>query len=159
MDTDGAVATVTERSERLEPGRGFTDLLLVAVIVLMIAAGGMAGALYVLPRENLTIPEIQPAVHVVREAAFPVGASRLVQWGERLVLVVRFEEERYFALQAVSPYDGCLLEWDEQSTRVISPCSHVVYDARGHVVTGLSTEPLRQYPVFTRAGSVYVASD
>ncbi len=149
----------TDDVERTESGKSFTDLLLVAVIVLMIAAGGMVGAFYVLPQENLTIPELQPAVHVVREAGFPIGASRLVQWGDRLLLVVRLGDQRYFALQGVSPYDGCVLEWDEQSTRVVSPCSHVVYDARGHVVTGLSTEPLRQYPVFTRAGSVYVAAD
>jgi nitrite reductase/ring-hydroxylating ferredoxin subunit len=149
----------TDDVERTESGKSFTDLLLVAVIVLMIAGGGMIGALYVLPRENLNIPGIEPVVHVVRESAFPIGASRLVQWGERLVLVVRLQDQRYFALQGISPYDGCVLEWDEQSTRVVSPCSHVVYDARGHVVTGLSTEPLRQYPVFTRGGSVYVATD
>ncbi len=150
---------MTEGAERTEPGWSFTELLLVAVIVLMLAAGSMIGAFYVLPQGNLTIPELQPAVYVVRETAFPIGASRLVQWGDRLLLVVRLEDKRYFALQGVSPYDGCVLEWDEQSTRVVSPCSHVVYDARGHVVAGLSTEPLRQYPVFTRAGSVYVASD
>jgi nitrite reductase/ring-hydroxylating ferredoxin subunit len=146
-------------ADRSEPGRSFTDLLLVAVIVLMIASGGMAGALYVLPRENLTIPEIQPAIHVARETAFPIGASRLVHWGDRLVLVVRLADQRYFALQGVSPFDGCVLEWLEQSSRVVSPCSHVVYDARGYVVAGLSTEPLRQYAVFSRSGSVYVAAD
>ena len=159
MVTQGGAAPVAVSDERVQAGRSFTELLLVAVIVLMIAASAMVGALYVVPGDNLSIPGIQPAVHVVREAAFPIGASRLVQWGERLVLVVRLEDQRYFALQGVSPHDGCVLEWDEQSTRVVSPCSHVVYDARGHVVTGLSTEPLRQYPVFTRAGSVYVASD
>ncbi len=125
-------------------------------MVLIIATVGLSVGLYVLPAERLEIPQVQPAFRVVRQADFPVGASRLVRWGERAILVVRVEEDSYFALQGVSPSDGCILQWDDESSRVFSPCSYVIYDLHGYVVTGLSTAPLARYAVFVRDGTIYV---
>lgn len=136
---------------------GFNELLLGAVITL-IGAGIVGGvALYVLPGEHLELPEFQPAIAVAREADFPVGASRLIRWGERPVLVVRPEESRYFALQGYGLNDGCLLQWEPDGSRIMSPCSYVVYDVHGNVVTGLTRAPLMRYPVFVRDGIIYVA--
>ena len=137
-------------------GLGFNELLLSSVIALALTGIVLGMALYVLPGEQLAIPKLQPAVRVLREADFPVGASRLVRWGERVILVVRREEQQYFAVHGVSPSDGCILEWEEQSSRVHSPCSYVVYDLHGNVVTGLTTAPLTRYGVFVRDGTVYV---
>jgi len=137
-------------------GLGFNELLLSSVIALALTGIVLGMALYVLPGEQLEIPKLQPAMRVVREADFPVGASRLVRWGERVILVVRREEQQYFAVHGVSPSDGCILEWEEQSSRVHSPCSYVVYDLHGNVVTGLTTAPLTRYGVFVRDGTVYV---
>ena len=135
---------------------GFNDLLLGAVVVLMGVGVLMALAFYVLPGEHLEIPEIRPSVRVTREADFPIGASRLVSWGERTILVVRSGEQSFAALQGTSPRDGCILRWDEESMRVVSPCNHVVFDLQGNVVTGLSTTPLQRYSIFLRGGVVYV---
>jgi len=148
----GKAADQTGQQSRL----GFNDLLLGAVILLMSTGILMALAFYVLPGEHLEIPEIQPGVRVTREADFPIGASRLVSWGERTILVVRSGEQSYAALQGTSPRDGCILRWDEESMRVVSPCNHVVFDLQGNVVTGLSTIPLQRYSVFLRGGVVYV---
>jgi nitrite reductase/ring-hydroxylating ferredoxin subunit len=137
-------------------GLGFNELLLGAVIALALTGMVLSFALYVLPGERLEIPRLQPAVRLVREADFPVGASRVVRWGERVILVVRLEEQRYFAVHGVSPSDGCILQWDEESSRVLSPCSYVVYDLHGNVVSGLTTAPLTRYGVFVRDGTVYV---
>jgi nitrite reductase/ring-hydroxylating ferredoxin subunit len=125
-------------------------------VVLILATVGLSVGLYVLPGERLEIPQVQPAFRVVREADFPVGASRLVRWGDRAILVVRVEGDTYFALQGVSPGDACILQWDHQSSRVFSPCSYVTYDLHGYVVTGLTTAPLARYAVFVRDGTVYV---
>jgi nitrite reductase/ring-hydroxylating ferredoxin subunit len=89
-------------------------------------------------------------------AEFPVGASRVVSWGERVILVVRSSENQYSALQGTAPNNGCILRWDDQSRRVVSPCSYLVYDLHGHVVAGLTTEPLQQYKVSVRGGVVAV---
>ncbi|UCF40367.1 MAG: hypothetical protein JSW43_11625 [Gemmatimonadota bacterium] len=149
--------SVTEgRVDGKGSGIGVNDLLLGGVVTLILATIALSIGLYVLPAGHLEIPEIQPAYRVVREADFPVGASRLVRWGERAILVVRANAAEYFALQGVSPSDDCILEWDEASLRVYSPCSYVVYDLHGNVVTGLTTAPLARYGVFVRDGAVYV---
>jgi len=137
-------------------GLGFNELLLGAVIALIVTLVAIIMVAYVLPGEPLEIPQLQPAARVAREADFPVGASRLVRWGDRAVLVIRGEAGRFFALDAISPRDGCLLEWEEAALRIVSPCSYVVYDLHGNVVTGLTTAPLTRFAVFVRDGTVYV---
>lgn len=135
---------------------GFNDLLLGAVTLLMLAGLGLIVALYVLPREHLEIPELLPGVRVARQAEFPVGASRVVSWGDRTVLVVRSGEQQFVGLQGTSPKDGCVLRWDLESLRVVSPCNYAVFDLQGNVVVGLTTTPLQRYSVFLRNGVVYV---
>ena len=138
---------------------GFNDLLLGAVNLLMLAGLGLILALYLLPGEHLEISELLPGVRVAREADFPVGASRVVSWGDRTVLVVRSGEQRFVGLQGTSPKDGCVLRWDLESLRVVSPCNYVVFDLQGNVVAGLTTTPLQRYVVFLRNGVVYVGDE
>lgn len=147
---------MTEQPSKRGGGLGFTEILLAGVILLMVTGVGMAMSLYLLPAEYLQIPELQPGARVAREADFPVGASRLVNWGDHVILVVRRGEDEYSALQGTSPSDGCILQWNAESRRVTSPCTYVVYDLFGSAVVGLSQTPLRRYPVFVRGGTVYV---
>lgn len=135
---------------------GFTELLLWGVMLLMLTGVGIGISLYVWPSEHLQTPELQPSLRVARERDLPVGASRVVNWGNQIILVVRSGGQDYFALQGVSPVDGCILRWDPAALRVESPCGHLVYDPRGNVVAGLTTEPLRRYGVQVRDGVVYV---
>ena len=137
-------------------GWGFNELLLIGVILLMMTGIGLGTALYVLPTERLEIHQLDPTIRVARVAEFPVGASRIVNWGDQIILVVRSGEEQYSALQGTAPNNGCILRWDAESRRVVSPCSHLVYDLRGHVVAGLTIEPLKQYAVSVRAGIISV---
>ncbi|MDH3569884.1 MAG: Rieske (2Fe-2S) protein [Gemmatimonadota bacterium] len=139
-----------------EPGWGLNDLLLAAVITLIIAAVALSTALYVSPGDHLEIPELQPVIRVAQERDIPIGASRLVRWGDRAILVVRLGQDRFAAVDATSPGDGCLLRWEEESSRIVSPCSYVVYDVDGSVVAGISTRALQRYPVFLRDGIAYV---
>ena len=135
---------------------GFNEYLLAGVVVLTLAMVALGTAAYLLPGEYLQIPELQPAVRVARQSDFPVGASRVLNWGTRILLVVHAGDREYSALQGTSPIDGCILEWDVTSLRVVSPCSYVVYDLHGNVVRGLTTVPLQRYAVFLRQGAVYV---
>ncbi|MGD2134959.1 MAG: Rieske (2Fe-2S) protein [Gemmatimonadales bacterium] len=153
---DSMERDVTASTDEETRGIGFNEILLGAVIALTVTLVAIVMISYVLPGERLTIPELQPAARVAREAGFPVGASRLVRWGARVILVVRAEPDRYFALEGTSPRDGCILEWEEAASRVVSPCSYVVYDLHGNVVTGLTTAPLARFPVFVRDGTVFV---
>lgn len=135
---------------------GFNEYLLGGIILLTVAGAALGTSLYLLPGEYLGIPELQPAVRVAREGEFPTGASRIVNWGSRIVLVVRDADGEYAALQGTSPLDGCILEWDPVASRIVSPCAYLVYDLHGNVVRGLTTVPLQPYAAFVRQGSVYV---
>lgn len=153
---------VTERYEGpgSGPGRwrpGFGEYVLGGILALMVAGALLLLLLYALPPEPLELSELQPAYRVAPEAGVPVNGSRLVNWGDRVILVIRTGEEAFAAVQGTSPVDGCILDWDATSLSVVSPCSYVIYDVRGDVVQGLTTEPLQRYPVFVRDGVIYVA--
>jgi nitrite reductase/ring-hydroxylating ferredoxin subunit len=135
---------------------GFNEYLVGGLAVLMLVGSILAVGLYLLPPENLQLAELQPAYRVARAADLPIGASRVVNWGDRAILVVRTSEQAYAALQATAPTDGCLLQWDPTSLRVQSPCTYLIYDLHGNVVRGLTTVPLQRYGVFVRDGVVYV---
>lgn len=154
---DGKASVTEKKQTGSAAGLGFDDLLLGGIILLMLTAGGLVLALYLLPSEGLDIPEVQPSIRVARVEDFPIGASRTINWGDQAILVVRSSENEYFALEGVSPVDDCLLHWDQESLRVVSPCEYLVYDLHGNVVTGLTTAPLRRYPMFLRGGAIYVA--
>jgi nitrite reductase/ring-hydroxylating ferredoxin subunit len=147
-----------KEAARKNPRLDLNGLLLAAVVLLMITGAALAVALYVLPGEHLDVPETQPAIRIESEEHFMVGSSRVQNLGEEVILVVRRAEADYHALQGISPADGCILRWDEESLRVVSPCTHAVYDLRGNVVRGLTREPLHRYPVYVRNGVVYVAT-
>ena len=127
---------------------GVTVLIATGIVIVML--------LYSAPAAPLQIPELSPSIRLAEEADFPVGASRVVNWGDKIILIVRAGESRYFALQGTSPIDGCILRWDAVSMRVFSPCNHLIYDMHGNVVAGLTTTPLFQYSVFVRDAVVYV---
>lgn len=136
---------------------GFNEYLLGGIVALVLVGAVLAFALYLLPPAHLQLADLQPAVPVGRQADMPVGASRLINWGDRVVLVVRTGEATYAALQGTAPTDGCILTWDPTSLRILSPCTYLVYDLHGNVVRGLTTVPLERYGVFVHNGIVYVA--
>jgi len=140
------------RSGELELNR----LLLLGVLGFVAVIVALVVMLYLLPTERLHIPELQPAVRVARVVDFPVGTGRVVNWGDQVILVVRRSETGFFAVQGSAPTDGCLLRWDREALRIVSPCDHLIYDLRGNVVTGLSTLPLRRYGVYQRDSVLYV---
>jgi len=135
---------------------GFGGLLLTGVILVILVGMGIGLTLYLLPGTALEVPGNQPELRIVQESEFPVGASRVESWGDAIILVIRPEEGRYVALQGTSPDQGCILRWDEESRRVVSPCGYLVYDLQGNVVAGLTRQPLRRYQVFVRQGVVFV---
>lgn len=136
----------------------FNGLLLLGVTLLMGATAGTCATLYLIPPPVLELPELQPFLRVASESEFPIGASRIVNWGEEIILVVRRSETEFAGLQGVSPADGCVLEWDEEALRVMSPCTWVVHDLEGNVVEGLTTTPLRKYGVHVRGGVIWVTA-
>lgn len=135
---------------------GFSEYLLGGIVVLMVVGAALALFLYLSPPEQLQLPELQPAMRVAPVASIPVNGSRVVRWGDKIVLVVRPERDSFAALEGTSPTDGCILNWDPTSARVESACEYIVYDLHGNVVRGVTTVPLKTYPTFVRDSVVYV---
>lgn len=135
----------------------FGEYVMAGSLLLLIVGALGAVLLYLIPAQPLQLEELQPAYRVAPEANFPVNSSRIVNWGNQVILVVRSAQQSYDAVQGTAPTDGCILSWNPTSLRIVSPCTHLVYDLRGNVVRGLSTVPLQRYPVFIRDGIVYVA--
>ena len=142
-----------------KPGTGFTELLLGGVILLSFTLIALITGFYVAPSERLDVPELQPVIRVADESDFPVGTSRVRNWGGRIILIIHPDSLRYFALQGTSTVEGCILRWDPESLRVYSPCRYMEYDLRGDVVAGLSTQALYRYAVSVRDGVVYVSDE
>jgi nitrite reductase/ring-hydroxylating ferredoxin subunit len=145
------MATDSHRRER-----DLGTYLLNSLVAVVFLIGLAVAALYTKPPEHLIIPQHEVAARVARVADFPVGSSRLETLGEEPVLIVRMADHEYWAVHGASPVDGCLLRWDSEALRVVSPCGHQLYNLRGHAVEGLTTEPLRRYSVFVRNDIVYV---
>jgi nitrite reductase/ring-hydroxylating ferredoxin subunit len=134
----------------------FAGQLLGGVILVMLTLAALALIVFLLPARHAEAPGRAAAAVVVAESNFPVGSSRVVNWGERIILVVRHGDRAYYAVQGTSPTDGCILDWDAESSRVISPCSYLAFDVHGNAIAGLSSQPLRRYAVFVRNDVVYV---
>lgn len=135
---------------------GLAEYLLGGILALIAAGALLAVFLYLVPPEQLQLPELQPALRVGPVAGLPVGAGRVVRWGDQIILVVRPDSARYAALQGVAPTDGCILQWEPTSLSVASSCEYIVYDLHGNVVRGLTTVPLKRYPTFLRDDVLYV---
>jgi len=150
------VALGTAVASPAMPRRRTSLALLVTVLGVSALLGAALVAFFLLPPPHLKVPDIQPVVRVARAQDFPIGTSRVVTWGARTVLVVRRDLHTYFAVQGASSADGCFLKWDAEALRIESPCTYIVYDLDGNVVTGLTRTPLQRYRVFEREGVVYV---
>ena len=139
--------------------RDLSTFLLNSMIGVVFLIALIVAALYTSPPEHLIIPQHELAARIASLEDFPVGSSRLETWGDQAILVVRRGEREFAALQGVSPVDGCILDWDPEALRITSPCGHQVFNLRGHVVEGLTTESLQQYEVFVRNDIVYVTGN
>lgn len=136
--------------------RGFQERLIGGIVLLTLVLIALGTWFFLTPEDYLQTPELQPVLRVTKAGEIPVGGSRVVTWGPRTILVVRYAEREYAAVSGLSPIDGCILRWDRASLRVVSPCSFVVYGLDGNVVRGNTMVPLRRYSVFIRHGDIYV---
>jgi nitrite reductase/ring-hydroxylating ferredoxin subunit len=139
--------------------RGFESVLMIGLIVLLALMLGAFALFYAVPADHLTLPDRQSALRMGRVDEIPVGGSRVNNWGEEVVLLVRVSEDEFRAVQGTSTLDGCILDWDPDAFRVVSPCGYQLYDLRGRAVDGLTTRPLSRYNVSVQRGLVFVTRE
>jgi len=136
--------------------RDLGNSLLPGVITLAAFAMLLIVTLYAMPPHHLAVPQHEASLRIADTTDFQVRTSKMRNWGDDIILVVRAAENDYRALEGVSPVDGCLLEWDAESLRVTSPCGHQLYDLHGYAVAGLTTQPLGRFGTYVRDGVLYV---
>ena len=156
MNERGSDAPDARTASGVRWERGFNERLIGGIVLLTLVLIVLGAWFYLTPEDYLQTPELQPALRVTRAGEIPVGGSRVVTWGPRTILVVRYAEQEYAAVSGLSPIDGCILRWDAPSLRVVSPCSFVVYALDGSVVRGNTMVSLQRYSVFVSHGDLYV---
>lgn len=139
--------------------RGFESVLMIGLLVLLTLMLSAFAVFYAVPADHMTLPDRQSALRMGRVDEIPVGGSRVNNWGEEVVLLVRVSEDEFRAVQGTSTLDGCILDWDPAAFRVVSPCGYQLYDLRGRAVDGLTTRPLRRYDVSVQRGLVFVTRE
>jgi nitrite reductase/ring-hydroxylating ferredoxin subunit len=139
--------------------RSFESILLIGLLMLLALLLGLFAIFYAMPADHLTLPDRQSALRMGRVEEIPVGSSRVNNWGEEVVLLVRVTEDEFRAVQGTSTLDGCILGWDSVALRVVSPCGYQLYDLRGRAVEGLTTRPLKRYGVSVQRGLVFVTRE
>ena len=87
---------------------------------------------------------------------FPPGYSRVLKFEADIVLVARTEDNRFFALSAVCPHKGCLVEWNKGEDRLRCPCHAAYFDLKGNILSGPAQDGLLSYTVSTIGKSIYL---
>jgi len=73
------------------------------------------------------------------------------------VLVVRLEDQRFYALSAVCTHMNiCRLDWDRERRQLVCPCHGGAFDVYGNVVQGPPSIPLRTFPVDLIGDELYI---
>lgn len=75
------------------------------------------------------------------------GASKMVMFNNRPVLIVRSPESEWIALAGTCTHIGCLLRYDPEANQLICPCHQGRFDLAGKVVGGPPPSALRSYRV------------
>jgi cytochrome b6-f complex iron-sulfur subunit len=89
--------------------------------------------------------------------AIPVNGAVSKVIDGREFIVVRRDEERFFALSATCTHsEVCLVAWDPRRHQLVCPCHRGVFDLNGNVVSGPPPRPLERRDVTVRQGSLYV---
>ena len=130
---------------------------------------GMAGGLGVLTALGSGIPVLgfllppkgvvpdRDLVRVAAEAEVKERSGRHMTLLGQPVILVRLENERWFALSAICTHMNiCHLEWNEDRRELVCPCHGGAFDVYGNVVQGPPSIPLESYKVERIGPDVFV---
>ena len=130
---------------------------------------GMAGGLGALTALGAGIPVLGfllPPKGVIpdRDLVRVAGQSEIKpHTGRRMtllgqpVLLVRLENERWFALSAICTHMNiCHLDWNEERRELVCPCHGGAFDVYGNVLQGPPSVPLQSYGVEHIGPDVFV---
>ena len=74
----------------------------------------------------------------------PVDDSKKIGYKGKPIIVIR-TAEGVFALSAICPHLGCLVNWHAGEKQIECPCHAAKFDLRGNVLGGPAPAPLLSY--------------
>ena len=79
---------------------------------------------------------------VIPKHEIPAGASKVVLYNDKPVIVINRPGKGFIALSKVCTHLGCLVEYEKDKNRLICPCHAGTYDLEGNVLSGPPPRPL-----------------
>jgi cytochrome b6-f complex iron-sulfur subunit len=76
----------------------------------------------------------------------PVGMASQVLYKRHPLVVIRLVEDRVVVLSALCTHLNCLVNWDEETRRLVCPCHGAIFDINGTPLRGPAPSPLASYP-------------
>jgi cytochrome b6-f complex iron-sulfur subunit len=123
---------------------------------LLSALGGIAA--YILPPERREFNPGRLRLRVGRVEDFKIGQGKQVLFAGEPVWVLRLRGG-FIALSAICTHQGCIVDWDEKRQLLRCPCHGGLFDARGNVIAGLPTRPLRHLRAEVVGGEVFLSEE
>jgi len=76
----------------------------------------------------------------------PVGNATKISYKGKPTIIIH-TQEGVFALSAICPHLGCLVNWHSGENQIVCPCHAAKFDLRGNVLGGPAPGPLESYRV------------
>jgi len=87
---------------------------------------------------------------------FDPGYSRVIRLESDTILLGRSADGKFFAVSAICPHKGCLIEWNKGEGRFLCPCHAALFDIQGNVLSGPAQQGIRAYEINPIGDSVYL---
>jgi cytochrome b6-f complex iron-sulfur subunit len=75
-----------------------------------------------------------------------VGRAVQVRYRSSPVVVIRPGPKKVVVLSAICTHLNCLVQWDEDTRRLICPCHEAIFDINGTPLRGPASKPLAPVP-------------
>ena len=74
-----------------------------------------------------------------------VGGSTIIKLADKKVMLIRESDKRVRALSPVCTHEGCILQYDDDSHKLVCGCHNSLYDLNGKVLGGPAPKPLASF--------------
>jgi len=123
--------------------RTFLDYCIGGGVTAWAVLTAYTGLAFLWPTKSSTTEEGSEGTTIAL-SEIPVGNASKISYKGKPTIVVH-TQEGVFALSAICPHLGCLVNWHPDEKQIACPCHAAKFDLRGNVLGGPSPGPLESY--------------
>lgn len=86
----------------------------------------------------------------------PVGTSKIIDFDEKLAIVINRPDKGFIALSKVCTHLGCLVEYEKDTNTLLCPCHAGRFDLEGNVLSGPPPRSLSKYPLKVEGDQIII---